>query len=321
MSTQHPDNVAIPPFATGALMGPDDEIVEAYRAFAILGCDEQLWDYDHGKRTDGFVVERLLAEYGAFFQDAPLGHDVALTIRVPNPSLERSDAKLLLEVLHSLPRHADAARVFYGRERVPVDELILPMTTSAAEIARVRGCYERLARAPYRDGVRWDRVFVYWSDERQVPLDDPASNYGMASRALLTHVPIPSNQVFPLVATPGPGLERVPRDGEGRPRFDIIHLGLGEDGHTASLFPGDPALGDSKAFVRAVRAVKPPPERLTLTFPVLNAARALLFMVQGAGKRVALSGVLRRDPALPAGQVQPVDGELCFIVDEAAFPA
>jgi 6-phosphogluconolactonase len=184
-----------------------------------------------------------------------------------------------------------------------------------------RGCYERLARAPYRDGVRWDRVFVYWSDERQVPLDDPASNYGMASRALLTHVPIPSNQVFPLVATPGPGLERVPRDGEGRPRFDIIHLGLGEDGHTASLFPGDPALGDSKAFVRAVRAVKPPPERLTLTFPVLNAARALLFMVQGAGKRVALSGVLRRDPALPAGQVQPVDGELCFIVDEAAFPA
>lgn len=143
MSTQHPDNVTIPPFAAGPLMSPDDEIAEAYRAFAVLGCDEQLWDYD-GKRTDGFVVEKLLAEQGAFFQDAPLGEAVALTIRVPNPALERSDAKLLLEVLHSLPRHADAARIFYGHERVPVGELIFPMTTSAAEIQRVRRCYERL---------------------------------------------------------------------------------------------------------------------------------------------------------------------------------
>ena len=143
MSTQHPDNVAIPPFAAGPLMAPDDEIAEAYRAFAVLGCDEQLWDYD-GKRTDGFVVEKLLAEQGAFFKDARLGEDVVLTIRVPNPALERTDAKLLLEVLHSLPRHADAARIFYGNERVPVSELIFPMTTSAAEIQRVRRCYERL---------------------------------------------------------------------------------------------------------------------------------------------------------------------------------
>jgi 6-phosphogluconolactonase len=183
-----------------------------------------------------------------------------------------------------------------------------------------RGCYERLANVAYQ-GLPWDRVFVYWSDERRVPLDDPASNHAMANRALLAHVAIPINQVFPLVATPGPGLERVPRDGEGRPRFDIIHLGLGEDGHTASLFPGDPALGDSQAFVRAVRALKPPPERLTLTLPVLNAARAVLFMVQGAGKRAALAGVLRGDPALPASHVRPVDGELSLIVDEAAFSA
>ena len=143
MSTQHPDNAAVPAFSAGPLMSPDDEIAEAYRAYAVLGCDEQLWDYD-GKRTDGFVVERLLAEQGPFFRETALGEGVALTIRVPNPALERSDAKLLLEVLHSLPRHADAARIFYGRERVPVAELIFPMTTSAAEIQRVRGCYERL---------------------------------------------------------------------------------------------------------------------------------------------------------------------------------
>jgi len=122
------------------------------------------------------------------------------------------------------------------------------------------------------------------------------------------------------VGDPRAALEGVPRDGNGRPRFDLIHLGLGEDGHTASLFPGDPALEEQTAIVVAVRATKPPPERMTLTFPVLNAARAVLFLVQGAGKREPLAGVLARDPRFPASHVQPVDGELSFIVDRAAFP-
>jgi 6-phosphogluconolactonase len=153
-----------------------------------------------------------------------------------------------------------------------------------------------------------------------VPLDDPASNYAMAKAALLEHVPIPPDHVFPLVGDPTPALRRVPADASGRPRFDVIHLGLGEDGHTASLFPGDPALREAQALVAAVHdAPKPPPERLTLTLPVINAARALLFMVQGASKRDALARVLRRDPALPAGLVQPVDGELAFIVEKAAL--
>ncbi len=183
-----------------------------------------------------------------------------------------------------------------------------------------RGGYQRLAAEPYATQLPWNRVHVYWSDERQVPLDDPASNYGMAKVALLDRVPIPAGQIFPLVGDPRPVLERVPREGEGRPRFDLIHLGLGEDGHTASLFPGDPALEEQAALVVAVRASKPPPERLTFTFPVLNAARAVLFMVQGAGKREPLAGVLAGDPRFPASRVQPVDGELTFIVDRAAFP-
>jgi len=182
-----------------------------------------------------------------------------------------------------------------------------------------RGCYERLARPPYREGLPWRSVFVYWSDERQVPLDDPASNYGMAKAALLDHVPIPQDQVFPLVGDPTPALLRIPADDRGWPRFDIIHLGMGEDGHTASLFPGSDALAEERALVRAVHdAPKPPPDRLTLTLPVLNAARAVLFMVQGASKGEALARVLRRDPALPASHVAPVDGELVFIVDHAA---
>jgi 6-phosphogluconolactonase len=183
-----------------------------------------------------------------------------------------------------------------------------------------RGCYQRLAQPPFLDTVPWARVFVYWSDERQVPLDDPASNYAMANAALLGRVAIPPGQVFPLIGDPTSALQRVPADGAAFPRFDVIHLGLGEDGHTASLFPGSPALDEQQAWVRTIHdAPKPPPDRLTLTLPVLNAARALLFMVQGAGKRDALARVLRRDPALPASQVLPKDGELQFIVDKAAM--
>jgi len=183
-----------------------------------------------------------------------------------------------------------------------------------------RGCYERLAQPPYRDGLPWRSVFVYWSDERQVPLDDPASNYAMAKAALLDQVPIPPEQVFPVVRDPLPALLRLPTDHTGIPRFDVIHLGMGEDGHTASLFPGSLALQERQAFVYYVHdAPKPPPERVTLTLPVINAARAVLFVVQGVSKREALARVLQRDPALPASLVQPDDGELEFIVDRAAL--
>ena len=184
-----------------------------------------------------------------------------------------------------------------------------------------RGCYQRLAQPPFDQELRWSQVLVYWSDERRVRLDDPASNYAMVRAALLDHVPVPADQVFPLTEENLPDLDRVPKDRAGLPRFDIIHLGIGEDGHTASLFPGSEALNERHAIVRAVDdAPKPPPRRLTLTFPVLNAARAVLVMVSGASKREALARVVRRDPALPASHVQPVDGELEFIVDQAALP-
>ncbi|HEY0492779.1 MAG TPA: 6-phosphogluconolactonase [Candidatus Dormibacteraeota bacterium] len=183
-----------------------------------------------------------------------------------------------------------------------------------------RGCYQRLSQEPYLLQMPWDRIHVYWSDERQVPLDDPASNYGMARTALLDRVPIPAGQIHPLTVDPMPALERIPRGSSGLPRFDLIHLGMGEDGHTASLFPGDPALEEQRAWVLAVRAVKPPPQRLTMTFPVLNAARAVLFLVQGEGKRRALAGVIAGDSSLPASRVQPAEGERCFIVDRSAWP-
>src|SRR3989440_5084095 len=142
MSTQHPDNVAMPFFAQSAPLTAEDEVREAYYAFSPLGGDEQMWDFE-GKEVDGHVVEKLLSTYESFFAEHPIGESVHLTPRIPNPALEPMQAKIVLEVLQSLPRHADIARVFYRRERPPILELIHPMTTSARELDRVREYYER----------------------------------------------------------------------------------------------------------------------------------------------------------------------------------
>jgi 6-phosphogluconolactonase len=184
-----------------------------------------------------------------------------------------------------------------------------------------RGCYQRLSREPYRSSLPWAKLWLFWSDERQVPLDDPASNYGLARAALLDHVPVRADQVFPFQdpQTYISALDRLPKGKDGVPRFDLIHLGMGEDGHTASLFPGQSDL-DGPDLVRAVQSPKPPPGRLTFTLRLINAARFVLFMVAGAGKRAALAEVLRQNPAFPAGLVKPTDGELRFVVDRDALP-
>src|SRR5919197_5296171 len=142
MSTQHPDNVAMPFFAQSAPITGEDEVREAYYAFSHLGCDEQMWDFE-GKEVDEHVVEKLLTAYESYFAQHPIGEEVFLTPRIPNPALEQTQSKLVLEVLDSLPRHADIARAFYGRERPPILELIYPMATSARDLDRVRTYYER----------------------------------------------------------------------------------------------------------------------------------------------------------------------------------
>ncbi|MFN2369110.1 MAG: phosphoenolpyruvate carboxylase [Desulfurivibrionaceae bacterium] len=109
MSTQHPDNVTLPFFAENADMSGEDEIQEAYYAFSHLGCDEQMWDCE-GKEVDDFVVRKLLTRYDYFFREKKLGEDVFLTLRVPNPDVEKAEAKVLLETLESIPRSRDAAR-------------------------------------------------------------------------------------------------------------------------------------------------------------------------------------------------------------------
>jgi phosphoenolpyruvate carboxylase len=140
MSTQHPDNVTSPFFAENSELGGEDEIQEAYYAFSHLGCDEQMWDCE-GKEVDAFVVKKLLSKYESFFTDTRLGRDAFITLRVPNPAIERTEGKVLLETLESIPRSFDAARPFYGEETPPVFEVILPMTESAVSLDRVYRYY------------------------------------------------------------------------------------------------------------------------------------------------------------------------------------
>ncbi|MCS7163842.1 MAG: phosphoenolpyruvate carboxylase [Thermodesulfovibrio sp.] len=142
MSTQHPDNVSIPFFAETSDMSGEDEIQEAYYAFSHLGCCEQMWDSE-GKEVDNYVVKKLLTKYSHFFKQKRLGREVFLTLRVPNPSVEKDEAKILLETLESIPRSMDVAKIFYGDESFPpVFEIILPLTTNAAELNRIYYFYK-----------------------------------------------------------------------------------------------------------------------------------------------------------------------------------
>ncbi|MFN7991271.1 MAG: phosphoenolpyruvate carboxylase [Candidatus Micrarchaeia archaeon] len=142
MSTQHPDNVTTPFFSDSDVLAGEAEVKEAFFVFSQLGCTEQMWDSE-GKEVDNQVVEKLLSRYLDFFTKKRLGSDLFLTYRVPNPSVEKAQGKILLETLHSIPRAYDVAKLA-GLDRPPIFEVILPMTTSHLELERVRNYYEHV---------------------------------------------------------------------------------------------------------------------------------------------------------------------------------
>jgi 6-phosphogluconolactonase len=190
--------------------------------------------------------------------------------------------------------------------------------------------YQMWAQAEKR-GVRtpWERVHLFWGDERYVPHDDPASNYRMARENLIAHVPIPADNVHPMptdAAEPKKAAEAYEAElrrffGTGAPAFDLQLLGLGVEGHTASLFPGSPALEEKVRRVAAVVAPANPPQRLTLTLPVLNQARNTFFLVAGADKRAIIAALRgessERSSRYPAARVQP-SGPVVWFLDKAA---
>ena len=177
----------------------------------------------------------------------------------------------------------------------------------------------------------WDRVHMFWGDERYVPHGDPLSNYHMVRETLIERVPIPGANVhpiptnFPQIKVAAEAYEKELEDffGPNPPAFDLQLLGLGVEGHTASLFPGSPALEEEKRWVAAVKAPAKPPQRLTLTPVVLNRGRNTFFLVAGANKREIVDA-LRSEPdskpsRYPAGRIQPAGGALWFLDKSAAY--
>ncbi len=186
--------------------------------------------------------------------------------------------------------------------------------------------YSRLADA-YRVDIDWRFVHAFWGDERPVPPDDPESNYGMAQRTLLQHVPIPAQQVHRMrgeIAAEDAMHEYeaiLRRELGAVPRFDLLMLGMGDDGHTASLFPQTEALHEPTRWAVPNPVSKLNQTRLTLTYPVLNVAALVLFMVTGEKKAEILKTVLEGpyDPFMwPSQGVLPKNGRLLWWVDAAS---
>jgi 6-phosphogluconolactonase len=192
-----------------------------------------------------------------------------------------------------------------------------------------RDMHRLLGEEPFLSDIPWHGIEIFWVDERCVPVNNKNSNYGTASKDFLDRVPIPLSQIHPM---PGEGspeegafnyqqeLRRLFKTGAGEfPRFDLIFLGLGTDGHTASLFPGQGSLDEKERLVVPVKGGHPELSRLTMTYPVLNSGKQIVFMVSGRKKAEVVKTVLEdKQRRFPAHGIQPAKGNLIFLIEREA---
>jgi 6-phosphogluconolactonase len=242
------------------------------------------------------------------------------------------------EILPGVHVYADPAEVARGSARLFIDYAWQSIAKDGKFMVALSGgntprqMFGILASEEFRGQVDWAKVHVFWSDERAVPPTNTESNYGMARRELLIRVPIPEGNVHrmeaekPSIGRAAHEYEEVLRkyldlDDHGFPRFHLIYLGLGKDGHTASLFPGGRVTRQTSRWVSTPLVTKLNMRRMTLTLPVLDAAMRVVFLVVGSEKAEILRAVLQEksDPPLPAQLVQPRNlGMRIFLVDQAA---
>jgi 6-phosphogluconolactonase len=194
-----------------------------------------------------------------------------------------------------------------------------------------RRLYQLLAAEPLRDALPWQRIHWFWGDDRFVPWDHPDSNYGMARTAMLAHVPVPPGNVhgIPVEGTPADAAAAYQRTLQlfygaetldpARPLFDVVLLGMGPDGHTASLFPGKPALEERQRWAIEVPepGLNPHVPRVTLTYSALQSSRSSAFAAAGADKHDMMQRVLAGERELPSARIVTL-GELIWFIDRAA---
>ena len=203
-----------------------------------------------------------------------------------------------------------------------------PLRFSLSGGSTPRALYGLLASDEFRGRFPWQLVSWYWGDERFVPHDHPESNYRMAREAMLAKAPVPPENIHPVPAdgTPEDAAQRYERTLQeaygataldpARPLFDVMLLGLGPDGHTASVLPGDPVLEERKRWV-AVVAHGRPEVRITMTYPAIESSRRIAFLVAGREKASILRAIRAGDSQVPAARVRPL-GQLFWFVDSAA---
>lgn len=188
--------------------------------------------------------------------------------------------------------------------------------------------YQLLASEPFRSQVPWEQTHIFWGDERSVPHHDEQNNALMSHQLLLDHVPVPPAQIHRMSGEVPPddsarqyGELLRKHFGDQAPAFDLILLGMGDDGHTASMFPGTPVVHEKERLVKELFLAGQNMYRITLTAPVINQARQILFQVFGEGKAAVLKQVMEgpyQPEKLPSQLIRPVNGELHWYLDEAA---
>lgn len=191
-----------------------------------------------------------------------------------------------------------------------------------------KALHELLAKPPYVEKIPWAQLHVFWGDERYVPIEDEQSNAGMAYDTLLGHVYTPEDQIHSWRTDLEPDAAAADYDrilheyfGETGPTFDLVLLGMGDDGHTLSLFPGTAVVHEQKAWTNAYYLTQQDMYRLTLTAPIVNRASCVLFLVAGPKKAEPLLEVLKGEynpDKYPSQEIRPVTGELVWLVDEKA---
>ena len=192
-----------------------------------------------------------------------------------------------------------------------------------------RAMHRLLAQEPYLSDIPWQKIHLFWVDERMVAFDHPDSNFGSAKKDFINNIPIPPDQVHPMPAmsVPEEGVEKYQEEinsyftgiATNDPIFDLIVLGIGKDGHTASLFPGQSSIEDPKRSVISLKGGQPNLSRLTLTFPVLNSARHILFLASGKEKASVVKAVFEKNTgSLPVHKIIPEDGKVIWLLDREA---